>query len=242
MIYVIVVLVKNIRNVVESKCIYMTKNIVLAIIGLVLLIFFIIFSPVLDQTIAVLPYNSVTHMFYGEVAWWTQFVFATIPIITVLLVIACIIWLLWTKYTGKTNYDRVKRVVVIILLSLVIGPGLIGNGLKNHWGRPRPRQVIREGMIYQPVWRANFNKPANNSFVSGHATIGFFLGVPFLAFGFRRRGIIVGLTVGGFVGLVRILQGGHYLSDVIFAGVFVWLSAEFICFLVDRYWFRKGFN
>ena len=206
------------------------------------IIVFVIASPYLDQAIAVLPYNYATTMFYGEVAAWTQFVFAAIPIFTGVIVIVCVVWLLWSKYTKQDNYISVKKGIVIILLSLAIGPGLIGNGLKDNWGRPRPRQVIREGMLYQPVWKPAFNKPANNSFVAGHATIGFFLGVPFLAFGFRRRGIIVSLIGGIFIGFVRILQGGHYLSDVIFSGIVVWMSAEFICYMVNTFLFKNKVN
>lgn len=218
----------------------MVKYIICLFFFIIALLAFVVVSPFLDQAIAILPYNAITHMFYGEVAWWTRFVFALVPITTVLIIISSIAYLMWSKHTKKSNYNIIKRGVVIILLSLAIGPGLIGGGFKDHWGRPRPRQVIREGMTYQPMWQYNFNKPANNSFVSGHATIGFFLGVPFLAFGFRRRGIIVSLVAGSFVGLVRILQGGHYLSDVVFAGIFVWLSAELVCWLVDKYWFKKG--
>ncbi len=37
----------------------------------------------------------------------------------------------------------------------------------------------------------------------------------------RRRGLGAALAFGGLVGLVRIAQGGHFLSDVVFAGLLV---------------------
>jgi lipid A 4'-phosphatase len=38
--------------------------------------------------------------------------------------------------------------------------------------------------------------------------------------------LLVGLIVGSTVGMGRIMQGGHYLSDVVFAFYVVWLSCE----------------
>ncbi len=66
--------------------------------------------------------------------------------------------------------------------------------------------------------------PRNCSFVSGHAALGFSL----VAFALllppgprRRRGIGAALAFGGVVGLARIAQGAHFLSDVVFAGLLV---------------------
>jgi lipid A 4'-phosphatase len=52
--------------------------------------------------------------------------------------------------------------------------------------------------------------------VSGHASGAFFILTLSWIFGYRRW-LWVGLLVGSIVGLGRILQGGHFLSDVVFS-------------------------
>jgi lipid A 4'-phosphatase len=50
--------------------------------------------------------------------------------------------------------------------------------------------------------------------------VGFYFIAFALAFPRRRwRWLGLGLGLGAAIGLVRILQGGHFLSDVVFSGV-----------------------
>jgi membrane-associated phospholipid phosphatase len=67
--------------------------------------------------------------------------------------------------------------------------------------------------------------PSNCSFVSGHAALGFSL----VAFAFlfppgdmRRRVTVAALAIGTVIGLGRIAQGAHFLSDVVYAGLLVY--------------------
>ena len=107
--------------------------------------------------------------------------------------------------------------------------------MKDNWGRPRPYQVLRDNEEFRPMYSPNFGDSADNSFPCGHATIGFFIGVPFLVCGRRRRGLAVSIIGGGFIGFIRILQGGHYLTDVIFSGIIIWLSAELVVYMYDKF-------
>ncbi len=200
---------------------------------IVVFIFFLVYSARLDQLISVLPFDYVSRMFYGEISWWCNFIYFLVPCFTTLLIVVPVIVLFLKRNT--TDIKKAKRLFVVVLMSLLIGPGLVINvGLKNHWGRPRPYQVLRDHQIFVPVWRPNLHKPENNSFCSGHAAIGFFLGVPLLAVGRRKAGLVVGCCGGAIIGLVRILQGGHYLSDIVFAGIFVWLISELVMKIVDK--------
>ncbi|MBP9743359.1 MAG: phosphatase PAP2 family protein [Burkholderiales bacterium] len=201
------------------------------IIFFILVAGFVIVSPGIDQYFAAMTYNADRGKFYGELHLWCRIVYYSIPAITALLV-AISVGMLFT---------RLKKVALIILLSLALGPGLVINVVfKDHWGRPRPYQVIRDGETFLPVWQPNFNQINDNSFPCGHASIGFFLGVPFLACGQRKRGLIIGLIAGGFVGVVRMLQGGHYLSDVVFCGIFVWMAAYLVIYWVNKIKIAKG--
>ena len=112
-----------------------------------------------------------------------------------------------------------------LALAFFLGPGLIVDvALKNHWGRARPSQVQEFGgtQRYTAPLVISDQCANNCSFVSGHASAGFAL----LAFGLltqgkaRRRWVLAGIAVGLVAGVVRIMQGGHFLSDVIFSFYF----------------------
>ena len=122
-----------------------------------------------------------------------------------------------------------------VLLVLVVGPGLVVNAvLKDHWGRARPSQVVEFGggqtFTAAPLPATACEK--NCSFVSGHAAAGFGLfAFSFLAVDRRRRRLLgTGAVVAGAaIGVARMAQGAHFLSDVVFAGLIVcgtaWLLA-----------------
>ena len=116
---------------------------------------------------------------------------------------------------------------VFVLLVLALGPGLAVNTvLKDHWGRARPSQVAEFGgsqsFTAAPLPATACDK--NCSFVSGHAAVGFALvAFSFVATGPRRRRAIGAgaVAAGALIGLARIIQGAHFLSDVVFAGFVV---------------------
>ncbi|MGH7125190.1 MAG: phosphatase PAP2 family protein, partial [Stellaceae bacterium] len=65
----------------------------------------------------------------------------------------------------------------------------------------------------------------NCSFVSGHAAAGFGLvAFSFLTLDRRRRRVLRAgaVAAGSLIGLARMAQGAHFLSDVVFAGLVVW--------------------
>jgi lipid A 4'-phosphatase len=127
---------------------------------------------------------------------------------------------------------------VFLVLCLLIGPLVVTNiGLKDHWGRARPRDVIEFGgtKAFTPPFPAAEQCDYNCSFVSGEASSIF---IVFFAGGFlfrsnARKIITVGIVLGSLAGLTRIAQGGHFLSDVVFAGIFMALTAGAVQLLFD---------
>ena len=129
------------------------------------------------------------------------------------------------------KWIRHRRVAVFLVLVMAVGPGLVVNEVfKKHWGRPRPLDVYELGgdRDFVPVW---IKSPAGNgnSFASGHASTGYYLFTPF--FFVRRRSLkravwwlTLGLTYGSIVGLARMIQGAHFVSDVLWAGGMVYLT------------------
>ena len=125
------------------------------------------------------------------------------------------------------------RAAIFLIVTMLLGPGLLVNAvLKDHWGRPRPVDVTEFGgdQHFVPWWDPRGDCPANCSFVSGDvSTVAWtfapaaLLPPPWQAVGFGGAFI---LTV--FMGVVRIMAGGHFPTDAIFAGLFtyllIWLS------------------
>lgn len=197
----------------------------LLIISIIIVLLFVYYSVPIDKNTALLSYDALHNSFYGEDCLLCAVVYSSVTIITVLLIL----------HIAYLFLQKQHKAAMIVLLSLLLGPGLIINVLgKNHWGRPRPYQVLRHQADFAPVWQHDFHKPNNNSFPSGHAAIGFFVGVPFFVLGRKKTGVLLSLLLGSTVGVVRIMQGGHYVSDVFCAGIIVWLITLLIIWLVDR--------
>ncbi|GFO54206.1 hypothetical protein GMSM_12130 [Geomonas sp. Red276] len=125
-----------------------------------------------------------------------------------------------------------KRALFVVLL-LVIGPGLLVNTVfKDHWGRPRPTQLQifngKEMASYHQVWERG-ESGTGHSFPSGHSSAAFYLMFPY--FLLRRRSpakarlaLAGGIGYGLFMGVARMAQGGHFPSDVLWAGGIVYLT------------------
>lgn len=207
------------------------KNIMLLIILGALL--FLYNSPGIDQKIAKLPYDVTSNTFYGETNYIVWAIYFLVPVFTTIFIAIPILILGFEKLNSR--FLKYRRAAIISLIALIIGPGLIINTVfKNNWGRPRPYQVLRDHKVFSPVWVPHKGYPENNSFCSGHAAIGFFLGVPFWALRRKKQAIVMSVLGGTVVGTVRILQGGHYFTDVIFAGIFVWLGVFLAVYLTDN--------
>lgn len=137
---------------------------------------------------------------------------------------------------SRRHWRRAAAVFSIVIL----GIGLVVHVfLKDGMGRPRPRdvQIFAGSTAYVPVFSPSEFCQKNCSFVSGHAAVGFAL-MSVGLLGIRRRRqfwFLVGLTAGGLIGLVRIMQGGHFLSDVVFSLVSIWACHLFVHFTWIRF-------
>jgi lipid A 4'-phosphatase len=136
-------------------------------------------------------------------------------------------------YRGLKNW---RKPAAYLILTLALGSGLFVHAIfKDHWGRPRPRQVVEFGgsqpfrAYYQPHFT---NQPEpSKSFPCGHCSMGFyFFAIALLGMHEGKRsiyifGMLAASFLGGVLGFVRIAQGGHFLSDVIVSGLIMWLMS-----------------
>ncbi len=128
-----------------------------------------------------------------------------------------------------------RKIFLYLVLVMIIGPGLVVNtALKQQWGRPRPRRIQEFGgkHRYEAPWQMDKSSPGN-SFPSGHASMGFyFLTLHFLS---RRKGWrksfwigLLAIAWGAVIGLVRIMQGGHFFTDVLWSLAIVWFISALL--------------
>ena len=117
------------------------------------------------------------------------------------------------------------RAALFLIISLALGPGLLVNVvLKEGWARPRPGMVTQFGGEYRfmPWWDPRGACDSNCSFVSGETSAAVWMAAPAMLAPPPWR--YVALAAAGLYGVafgcIRLLAGGHFLSDVIFAAIF----------------------
>ena len=120
------------------------------------------------------------------------------------------------------------RAVVFLISTLVLGPGLVVNvGLKDNWGRSRPIDVPQLGGSehFTAWWDPRGGCAKNCSFVTGDGSGAFWTLAPAALAPPAWRPLAYGaaLAFGATVGVFRMAFGAHFFSDVVFAGVFVFL-------------------
>jgi lipid A 4'-phosphatase len=129
------------------------------------------------------------------------------------------------------------RTVAYLVITMVLTAGIVTNlTFKTFWGRPRPASVVEFNGQWQfvPWWQPGGECPRNCSFFSGEAATAFWTYAPAsLAPPPWRALAYTGATLFGLAtGGLRVTFGGHFVSDVIAAGVvtflLVWLVHGFM--------------
>ncbi len=201
------------------------------------------FTPWIDLTLAQMSYSSDTHSFQSSRFYDFMYYWGTFP---GQLLIAASLTVLLLSYPIK-HLKSMRMPALFLVLTLAIGAGFITHALlKDHWGRPRPRQLIEFGGIqeYRPFWKPNFSHQPepSKSFPCGHCTMGFaFFAFYFLGKRLNKKwmsvlGVVLALALGVGLGITRIAQGGHFFSDVLATALIMWLTA----FAFDKLLFEEG--
>ncbi|MBS1191505.1 MAG: hypothetical protein H6R10_3297 [Rhodocyclaceae bacterium] len=191
---------------------------------------------------------AASGLFFRDHAWlldrdsaWLFLPYRGLPRLgqaTLLALVA--LWLL--SFVRRFAGLRARRTTFGFLLAAALtGPVLlVDNLIKDHSGRARPINVQPFGgqKQFTPAFLPADQCRKNCSFVSGHVATASFL----MAFGWlaapavRRRWLIAGIVSGGTMGLLRMVPGGHFLSDTIFA----WFAVYFSLWLTEWVFRRLG--
>jgi lipid A 4'-phosphatase len=171
-----------------------------------------------------------------EQPWGALYDFGEIPS---LVFAAAAIVLYVAVRLGKSRRQYSKSCLVVIL-TVALGPGLLVNGvLKPYWGRPRPVDITAMGgeQEYRKVWTPAGAK-GGKSFPCGHCSMGFSLasGAAFYPFHpvLSACALAGGITYGTLLGATRIIQGGHFPTDVLWAGILILMLIATLYYIVFR--------
>jgi lipid A 4'-phosphatase len=165
--------------------------------------------------------------------WWQKFLqqalgyFIPLSVGAVALLYAC-------NRLFRLNICGVDgRRVLYVILVLAIGCGFIVNfGLKDHFHRARPRDVVEFNgtRVFTPAFEVSNQCKTNCSFSSGDAAGGFFSLALALALSRRRAAYVLALAVGVVMSISRISSGAHFFSDTVTSFFVMLIVADVLFF------------
>lgn len=166
--------------------------------------------------------------------WWLLYRMA--PWITASLVLGGLAAL---ALGYRRRHAGLRRQATFVLLALVIGPGLLVNAVfKDHWNRPRPRDVVQFGGAahYAP---APATGEGGKSFPCGHCSVGFLYGLGWWLWSATRPrlaagSLALGLALGVALGIGRMAAGGHFVSDIVWSALIPFFVAHVLYHYVLR--------
>ena len=189
--------------------------------------------PELDLIVTRYFFDPLNQEFPANALPWVKWVYDDTPVINQWLGLLMLSALLLQWIRPGWPGLRARRSMCAWLLVVCIGLGFTVDWvLKDHFGRPHPYQtrVFTGDQDFVPAFHYRPLCEVNCSFVSGHAAGGF-VWMAWGMWGWRRRRqawLLAGVAAGSFIGAARVMQGGHFLSDVVFSGWVIWLSMQAI--------------
>lgn len=198
----------------------------LAVFGLVVLVYAV--WPTLDLRVAAALHVPPDGFPGGHWAW-VQASYLAVPWLGRGLLVLALLALLGPRAL-RARSPRARRTAMGLLIGLLVGLTLVVNlTLKEYWGRARPHQIHEFGgsQHYTSPLQPASGCDSNCSFTSGHAATGFVLICAGALAGVRRRRQwwLIGTLAGAVVGAGRMLQGDHFMGDVLFSWLILWALA-----------------
>ncbi|HUD88775.1 MAG TPA: phosphatase PAP2 family protein [Xanthobacteraceae bacterium] len=198
---------------------------VAAVVGVVFAVY-----PRLDLDISALFFENPPWpgIFAANAQPWVQHTRDAARVVIALLAAPAVVAIVGKLILPRRRMLIECRAALFLMVTLVIGPGLLTNTLlKDHWGRARPIDVVEFGGTRQftPWWDPRGECPNNCSFIAGEPAGAFWTLAPAALAPPQWRLIAYGgaLAFGSGIGVLRIAGGGHFFTDVVFAGVFMYL-------------------
>ena len=144
----------------------------------------------------------------------------------------------WIYSRTNKNLSILRPYLLICALTPIIASALLVNVvLKDHTGRPRPREIKQFSGNWEYLPALQTGIPGRgHSFPCGHCSIAFTLtsGVVFWRHSrkFAILSLSLGLVFGMLMSIARIAQGGHFISDAMWSLGVVWLTLAALYYFV----------
>jgi lipid A 4'-phosphatase len=120
------------------------------------------------------------------------------------------------------------RAALFLIVTLALGPGVIANGIfKEHSARMRPESITQFGGTGQftPWWDPRGPCTENCSFIAGESSGALWTLAPAALAPPLWRPLAYGAAIafGIAMGVIRMAAGAHFFTDVVFAGVIMFV-------------------
>jgi lipid A 4'-phosphatase len=196
--------------------------------------------PELDLTIASRFYDPATQTFIAAHWSWVGPTRDATTYLIALLVAPAILSIVGKMLMPRWRMPMPSRAAVFLSITLALGPFFLTNiVLKNHWARMRPVDIVQFGGIEQftPWWDPRGPCSENCSFIAGEPAGAIWtLALASLAPPpWRPLAYVTALLFWVGVGFLRIAKGGHFFSDVVFAGLFMFFVVWTLHGLIYRW-------
>src|SRR5580700_6273910 len=185
-------------------------------------------DPQLDLDLAGMAYNPARDLFAVNAQPWVQYTREAARGIITLLVLPAFIAILGKLILPHRRMLIEGRAALFLIATLALGPGVLTHLVqKDHWHRARPIDVQQFGGAYHftPWWDPRGDCPINCSFIAGEPSGAFWTLAPAALAPPELRVVAyaAALAFGIGIGALRMAGGAHFFSDVVFAGVFMYL-------------------
>lgn len=184
--------------------------------------------PQLDLKLAALFYDPATHAFLAWNSNWVEYARDAATLLITLLVAPAFFAVLGKLIAPRRSMLISGRAALFLIVTLALGPGVLANGiLKEYSARMGPEDVTQLGGTerFTPWWDPRGLCPGNCSFIAGEPSGAFWTLAPAALTPpqWRPLAYAAALLFGVAMGALRMAGGAHFFTDVVFAGVLMFL-------------------
>jgi len=210
--------------------------------NLILPILIILFISLFDIQIAGLFYEpGIKWKYFDHYFWHLMYHRGAAPVVIILITSGAL--LLLSFFIKKISKFRIH--FLYLLTVIVVVQFFIIEPLKNTWGRPRPGEIKEFAGVYEyvmpfvPKFELFGNKHDGKSFPSSHGSAAFLPLALYFVFKDKYKKLAIGCFVFGManglaIGLTRMLQGAHFISDI--------ATSFFIVFIIAKIAYEIFYN
>ncbi len=199
------------------------------------------FGPEIDIFLSGLFYLG-NNQFLVQSYYFTSIAFRKIllPLLLLYIFLLPVCFSFLPIHKAYFNYKFSFSEVVFVWLSgtftILLNVNIL---LKNMWGRARPNDIVPFGGAeeFTPWYKIGDTCVSNCSFVSGDASVGFLL-IVFYFITMKNAYLYLAIAMGVLLGIIRVVAGGHFFSDIIFSQIVVTASI-YVCFSLYKKLYDK---